>query len=55
MRLTRSFLVDALSPYALTAALTTAETFDEGYDRGVGFNAAPDKLRFGEITDVPAA
>jgi hypothetical protein len=32
-----------------------AKTFDEQYDWGPGLDPASDKLRFGEIADVPAA
>ena len=47
--LTSFFLDDALSPHALAAALPTAKTFDEGYDRRVWLNAAPNKPELGQV------
>jgi hypothetical protein len=53
--LTRSFLRGALDPHALAAALPTAQTFYEGYDRRVWLNAASEKFWFGEAADMTTA
>jgi len=48
-------LRQSVDPNALATAFPTAQTFYEGYDRGVRLDAASNKLWFCQTADVAAA